>query len=56
MSRAGVNFGEAGHGLFPIALQIQMFFFNQRMNFTLRWVSRSMACSMMAVLGEMILI
>ena len=26
-------------------------FFNQRMNFTVRWVSRSMACSMMSVLG-----
>ena len=26
-------------------------FFNQRMNFTMRWVSRPMACSMMSVLG-----
>ena len=26
-------------------------FFNQRINFALRWVSRSMACAMMAVLA-----
>ena len=42
---SGLDLVETRDGLAPVALKVQMVF-NQRMNFTVRWVSRSEACWM----------